>query len=60
MTPEQIKFLQRNEDAILEVMQWRRKLPCEFIMLIGGGYSCRSCEKTFDDITPACPIDRQL
>lgn len=55
---ELIDFLQRNEKSILELMNWRPERPCEFQHLIGGGYLCKTCDKTFDDITPRCLKDR--
>lgn len=54
---ELMEFLQRNEENILKLMNWRPPRPCKFQDLIGGGYRCTVCDKTFDDITPKCLKD---
>lgn len=45
-----IEFLERNEFWILPMMGWRPKLRCVTQPAIGGGYYCKTCEQTLDEV----------
>lgn len=56
---ELMEFLERNEENILKLMGWRKRLRCKRSPAIGGGQHCTQCGVVVDYPDSPCPEDKQ-